>query len=1099
MGGMKDKHAAEDIWHLTIDDLLAPPPETPRLGGSGPFVINLSASTAPITFPPKSTLSYERMHVYQVTRTEEGRQRFRLRLGPINSELEADALLASLRERYPGAMTAVAADDDLRAIASATRIAASARPAAKPPIKGPTTPAARPHAPRLPIPSKPVAKNEDLEATGSGWDLDSLLPHLAARAPAPLIKKAPPKRPVEAKPVAAAAAQPVQKPAALATPAPRPATPAASAERATATGAKATLPVKQAQTPVRNTVSAPAAKATLPVKQAQAPVRKTVSAPPAAAPAAEIPLPSIPVLSIPVLRNEVMPGTGEIVPTVVIEKAQAPQPAPTVAASTIIEPVVVAIAPEPVVVAITPEPVAVIVVPAPAESAAAVSIAPPATIEDAPAAACAPIIEFTGSFVRVELVAPRTSAAPMPMPDPFETDWAAILSAPVDATGTRPAFNALLESAVAPTFVTPAPAAVATDDDSGLTRLVAKSNALVESLDGQFDRAAIIPAPIAAAPAPVAPVVVAPAAIEPVVVEPVVVEPVIFATAVVEFAEIEPPSFTSTQTIEQKLATLAGILADVETLPAPPAASNAVPIDADAQADRVPALKPPGDEFDVEINLDHDLVTAVPVHAEPWPEIERRKESRPSLKSATEVLSAIEDIVVVDEANNLENLVEKTKAPVVVAETALDIASSVEVLMLKTSAVLDALDAPAKTSVSRPALEPVASAAEAIVAAPVQAAVASVEVVATPVVEPTPAPVALPMPTLTADVVVESFVEAAAAVVETIEPTVVLEPKESAPEPVTSPPAPVAVVPVPQPMVLALAPDLVPAAPAAMAEAPIRTTSSTEFELVRDAATSVPEAAPPLPAKSNAVPPGAVRGARAAKKARVANKPAKPAATIIAPAKPKAPTVNVAPPAAPTISVAAKSAAPAQQVAQPAAAPAERRVTIDSRRAPAMDSTQTLHALTPLELAHDDESRAFVVQLELSQDEIDPDHVPSHAIFEAYRLYIVMGLVAGKLMHALRLGFFADDVSAQAVAAYLKPFFAASAIKRVSTAERERFAERQVVARKDVGATGMHSVIEMSSPHPLPERRLADLTAGATQQGPAEKSLWSRLVAPLKR
>ena len=219
--------------------------------------------------------------------------------------------------------------------------------------------------------------------------------------------------------------------------------------------------------------------------------------------------------------------------------------------------------------------------------AAAVSIAPPATIEDAPAAACAPIIEFTGSFVRVELVAPRTSAAPMPMPDPFETDWAAILSAPVDATGTRPAFNALLESAVAPTIVTPAPAAVATDDDSGLTRLVAKSNALVESLDGQFDPAATIPATIAAAPAPVAPMVVAPAAIEP-----VVVEPVFFASAVVELAEIEPLSFTSTQTIEQKLATLAGILADVETLPAPPAASNAVPIDATAQTDSVPATGP---------------------------------------------------------------------------------------------------------------------------------------------------------------------------------------------------------------------------------------------------------------------------------------------------------------------------------------------------------------------------------------------------------------------------------------------------------------------------------------------------------------------------
>jgi hypothetical protein len=125
--------------------------------------------------------------------------------------------------------------------------------------------------------------------------------------------------------------------------------------------------------------------------------------------------------------------------------------------------------------------------------------------------------------------------------------------------------------------------------------------------------------------------------------------------------------------------------------------------------------------------------------------------------------------------------------------------------------------------------------------------------------------------------------------------------------------------------------------------------------------------------------------------------------------------------------------------------------------------------------------------------------VPSLDIFEAYRLYTVMGLIDGKLMHALRLGFFNDDISAQAVAAYLKSFFEAPAIKRVSSAERERFAERQVVPRKDVGATGLHSVIEMSSPRPVPEKRLADLTEGTGQRAPEEKSIWSRLVAPLKR
>jgi hypothetical protein len=126
--------------------------------------------------------------------------------------------------------------------------------------------------------------------------------------------------------------------------------------------------------------------------------------------------------------------------------------------------------------------------------------------------------------------------------------------------------------------------------------------------------------------------------------------------------------------------------------------------------------------------------------------------------------------------------------------------------------------------------------------------------------------------------------------------------------------------------------------------------------------------------------------------------------------------------------------------------------------------------------------------------------VPSLDIFAAYCLYSVAGLDQGKVMHALRLGFFADEISAQAVAAYLQSYFEAPAIKRVSVAERERFAEqRQVVARKDIGATGMHSVIEMSSPTPVRETRLADLSASAIQRSPDDKSLWSRLVSPLKR
>ena len=43
-----------EIWHLSIEDLLEPMTEMPRLGGPGPFVINLSASSAPVGLPAKS-------------------------------------------------------------------------------------------------------------------------------------------------------------------------------------------------------------------------------------------------------------------------------------------------------------------------------------------------------------------------------------------------------------------------------------------------------------------------------------------------------------------------------------------------------------------------------------------------------------------------------------------------------------------------------------------------------------------------------------------------------------------------------------------------------------------------------------------------------------------------------------------------------------------------------------------------------------------------------------------------------------------------------------------------------------------------------------
>jgi hypothetical protein len=193
---------------------------------------------------------------------------------------------------------------------------------------------------------------------------------------------------------------------------------------------------------------------------------------------------------------------------------------------------------------------------------------------------------------------------------------------------------------------------------------------------------------------------------------------------------------------------------------------------------------------------------------------------------------------------------------------------------------------------------------------------------------------------------------------------------------------------------------------------------------------------------------------------------------------------------------------PPPVTAQPPPVPAARRRSDPVRPADAVtiDSTRTIRALTPLELQDSEASHWFVIQLMLSEEEIEAEHVPNLDIFDEYRLYCVAGLDQDRVMHALRLGFFSSEVAAQAVAGYLGTFFDSPDIKRISIAERERFADRRVRAAKDVGAAGTRSVIEISGPAPLPDRRS---TAAADEpdkrSGAAESSLWSRLLSPLKR
>jgi hypothetical protein len=157
------------------------------------------------------------------------------------------------------------------------------------------------------------------------------------------------------------------------------------------------------------------------------------------------------------------------------------------------------------------------------------------------------------------------------------------------------------------------------------------------------------------------------------------------------------------------------------------------------------------------------------------------------------------------------------------------------------------------------------------------------------------------------------------------------------------------------------------------------------------------------------------------------------------------------------------AAAPATPAAKPAAArpvPAERETPLS------LETTQTLRPLTSSEMQDAVALRWFVVQLSSSEHAFDPSAVPNLDIFLLYRLYSVASIDQGRPVHALRLGFFGEEMAAQAVASYLKSYYENPSVKRVSVAERERFSEHRLDARKDVGETGQHAAIELSTERP---------------------------------
>lgn len=340
-------------------------------------------------------------------------------------------------------------------------------------------------------------------------------------------------------------------------------------------------------------------------------------------------------------------------------------------------------------------------------------------------------------------------------------------------------------------------------------------------------------------------------------------------------------------------------------------------------------------------------------------------------------------------------------------------------------------------------------------------------------------------------------------------------------------PKPAAPAAVSKPAAVAPVPKAAPAAPRAAAPAPkptaVKATATAKpSPSVKAKAATAP--APAKPAARSIASPANATGrhqtlATTAKAAPVAKAPAKPdpSQSMRVPAleltlsDPPAPVAQAKPRSAPnepfhvgkgveipttalslqSESAATKSAAPAATAASkpaatqvtaktPASAPVSKLAGTTAKATPApvattpsshrpsaprtdLDSTQTIRALTSAELEDETQEKWFAIQLAASEQPVNLDAMPHLDIFEAYRLYSVATAGSGKIIHSLRLGFFKEAVSAEAVAGYLKTFFSAPTVLRISVAEQARFKDATLPKKPDPEVRAAPNVIELET------------------------------------
>jgi len=105
-----------------------------------------------------------------------------------------------------------------------------------------------------------------------------------------------------------------------------------------------------------------------------------------------------------------------------------------------------------------------------------------------------------------------------------------------------------------------------------------------------------------------------------------------------------------------------------------------------------------------------------------------------------------------------------------------------------------------------------------------------------------------------------------------------------------------------------------------------------------------------------------------------------------------------------------------------------------------VDSTQTMRALSETELYDSHQQRWFAIQLVISDRPINLDMMPRLEAFAAHQLYALVAKHETGTWHALRLGFFPDERSAEATREHLRTYFSEPTTVRVSVAEQTRFA-----------------------------------------------------------